>query len=374
MNLFPARFIPLAFLIIHWTAIVSIAAPLTRISIHDGKWQINGAITYPGARAEGLLLNVRMVNATFEDPTRPEFNANANADEFMAQIPAYVAHGVRAFTLNLQGGMPGYEGAVNSAFAADGSLRAPAMARIGRVIDACDRHGAAVILGCFYQRQDQVLKDENAVRAAVANTVNWIREAGFSNVVLEIANEFGHGGFNHRLLKTPEGQAELIGLAKRTAPNLLVSTSGLGDGQAHETVGRACDFILVHFNSTRLEDIPAKIRALKKYDKPIVCNEDQKWGEQGAKAAELCVANGASWGLMLEKLNQHFPFTFRGPTDDPIVYAAFKKLTEKRNARAHEPLRLHPDNPHYFLFRGTTKSLNPPAYHEDIALRVNRTE
>jgi CubicO group peptidase (beta-lactamase class C family) len=292
----------------------------------DGRWHINGEVTYQGAKAEGLLLNVRMVNATFEDRNRPDFDAEANTDEFIAQIPDYLAQWVRAFTLNLQGGMPGYERALNSAFNAGGSLRDSYLKRVQQVIETCDRHGAVVILGCYYQRQDQVLKDEDAVRAGVVNVVKWIQTGGFSNVVLEIANEFGHGGFDHRLLKTAEGQVELIRLAKQTAPELLVSTSGLGDGAAHEGIGRASDFLLVHFNSTRLEDIPRRIVALKKYAKPIVCNEDQKLGEQGAKAAELCVANGASWGLMLEKMNQHFPFTFQGAADDPVVYAALKRL------------------------------------------------
>ena len=76
-------------------------------------------------------------------------------------------HGVNAFTLSLQGGMPGYEGALNSAFEPDGSLRESYLARVARVIEACDRAGLVVILGCFYQRQDQVLADEAAVRAAV---------------------------------------------------------------------------------------------------------------------------------------------------------------------------------------------------------------
>jgi CubicO group peptidase (beta-lactamase class C family) len=268
-----------------------------------------------------------MVNATFEDRHRPDFDAEANSDEFMAQIPDYIAHGVRGFTLNLQGGMPGYEGAVNSAFNADGSLRDSYIARIHRVIAACDQHGAVVILGCYYQRQDQVLKDEDAVRAGLVNVVKWIRSTGHKNIVLEIANEFGHGGFDHTILKRPAGQVELIRLAKDTSPGLLVSTSGLGDGALDESVARASDFLLIHFNSTHLEDIPRRIEALKKYGKPIVCNEDQKWREQGAKAAELCAASGVSWGLMLEKQNQHFPFTFQGAADDPVVYAALKKLS-----------------------------------------------
>ena len=52
-------------------------------------------MTYRGAAAEGLLLNVRMVNATFEDRNRTDFNAEANADEFIAQIPDYVAPAAR---------------------------------------------------------------------------------------------------------------------------------------------------------------------------------------------------------------------------------------------------------------------------------------
>ena len=162
------------------------AAPRTRVSIVDGRWHINGEVTYRGAKAEGLLLNVRMVNATFEDRNRPDFDPAANTDEFIARIPEYAAHGVRAFTLNLQGGMPGYEGAVNSTFNADGSLRDAYLQRIQRAIEACDRSGAVVILGCYYQRQDQVLKDEDAVRAGVVNVAKWIQTGGLSNVVLEM--------------------------------------------------------------------------------------------------------------------------------------------------------------------------------------------
>jgi hypothetical protein len=125
----------------------------TRVSIIDGKWHLNGAVTYPGSQAEGLLMNVRMVNAVFEDAndaTRPRgFDAEANADAFIAKIPDDVSQGVRAFTFCLQGGMPGYEGAVNSAFNPDGTLREPYMKRVRRVIEACDRLGVAVILGCY---------------------------------------------------------------------------------------------------------------------------------------------------------------------------------------------------------------------------------
>jgi hypothetical protein len=299
----------------------------TEVAIQKDRWLLNGAVTYRGAKAQGQLMNVRMVNAVFEDAKRPEFDAEANTERFLKAIPEYVGHGVRAFTINLQGGMPGYEGAVNSAFDANGNLRGPYLRRVRRVIEACDQHAAVVILGCYYQRQDQVLKDDDAVRAGVVNVAQWIKGCGFRNVVLEIANEFGHDGFDHRLLKTAAGQGELIELARKTHPNLMVSTSGLGDGSFPKEVARVADFLLIHFNGTSLENIPSRIKELKGFGKPIVCNEDAKTGVAGAKAAELCVANGASWGLMAEKVNQHYPFSFRGAKDDEKVYAAMKKLT-----------------------------------------------
>jgi hypothetical protein len=119
----------------------------------------------------------------------------------------------------------------------------------------------------------------------------------------------------------------LIALAKRVHPGLLVSTSDVRSGVVPKEVAQSADFLLVHFNATNLEDIPARIKALREFGKPVVCNEDTKTGEAGAKAAALCVAAGGSWGLMLEKTNQHYPFSFRGAADDVAVYAAIKKLT-----------------------------------------------
>ena len=95
----------------------------TRVTVGEERWFINERLTNPGSAAEGLLMNVRMVNAVFEDRNKPDFDAEANADRFIARIPDYAAHGVNAFTICLQGGMPGYEGAVNSAFEPDGDRK-----------------------------------------------------------------------------------------------------------------------------------------------------------------------------------------------------------------------------------------------------------
>ena len=77
---------------------------------------------------------------------------------------------------------------------------------------------------------------------------------------------------------TDEYTASSAPQAKETAPELLVSTSGLGHGRYPDELAGAADFILIHFNGTTLEDSPARIAALKRFGKPIVCNEDPKTG------------------------------------------------------------------------------------------------
>lgn len=312
--------------------------PLTRVNIRDGRWEINGKVTYPGAAAEGLLMNVRMVNSVFEDrgssPSpnlrlmdgRP-FDPEANTSAFLAQIGDYAAHGVRAFTVFLQGGFPGYEGAVNSAFDPDGSLRPEYLARVRRVIEACDRQGLVVILGCFYQRQDQILQDDEAVRRGTVETAKWVENCGFTNVVLDIANEHDIRGFDHEFIRTGPGIASLVTRAKEAVPWLLVSSSGAGHGRCKPELAQAADFLLIHFNGTPVAEIPARVEALKAYGKPIVCNEDDKVGEEGAAAAEASVRSGASWGFMHSRQNQYVPFRFEGAADDPVVYRKLKELT-----------------------------------------------
>jgi len=304
---------------------------MTHLSLSPSlQWIINGETTHPGSPAEGLLLNVRMVNAVFEDTKRLEFSPVTNTERFIAQIPHYSRKGVRAFTVSLQGGMPGYEGAVNSAFRQDGSLKSDYMQRVHRVIDACDRHGTAVILSCFYQRQFHVFPTPEITRMAVQNTARWIQTAGYKNVLLEIANEYRHHGFRSEWFCSEAGQMALLQAAKAVHPTLLVSTSGMGDGRISPAIAEAVDYITIHLNQTPVESYAERFQELKKYKKAILCNEDDKTGSLGAKALAECVQNHVSWGFMAEKVNQHFPFAYRGENDDPSVYQQMQELATQK--------------------------------------------
>src|SRR3546814_6693644 len=160
-----------------------------------------------------------MVNALFEDDRpveeKPEWDLDPerNTDLFIAQMSSYIAQGVRGFTIGLQGGFPGYEGAVNSAFNTDGSLREKYMDRAGRVIRAADELGAVIILTCFYQRQhshERALNGKTAFFRAVENVAGWIQQEGFTTVLLEISTEYSYGGYGQRKegdwLRSADGQ------------------------------------------------------------------------------------------------------------------------------------------------------------------------
>jgi hypothetical protein len=215
------------------------------------------------------------------------------------------------------------------------------MERVRSVIEACDVQRVAVILSCLYQRQHgkpptelpRALAGRVAIRNAVQNTARWVAQHGFTNVLLEIANEFAHAGFERwedgAWLRTPAAQVELIELARKTHPRMLVSTSGMGRGTIPPEIAAASDFITIHFNNTPLDQIPASIARIRQAHpgKPIVVNEDNKVGLAGAEAAELSISNGASWGYMGAEVNQNVPFRFRGAADDPPVYARLAALS-----------------------------------------------
>ncbi|MEM1135952.1 MAG: hypothetical protein AAGI07_08930 [Bacteroidota bacterium] len=298
------------------------------MEILNGLWAINGELTNLGSSAEGLLLNVRMVNVTFEDLLVTDFDPEVNTESFLAKIADYKKLGINAFTLNLQGGSPGYEGAINSAYSPDGKLKTKYLHRVADVIRICDVQGIVIILGCLYQRQDQVLRDNTAVFQAIKNTASWIKKQQFGNVILEIANEFPHQGFDHEVIRNEDTLVELIQLAKSTHPDLLVSVSGLGNGSLSPKIIEASDFILIHFNNISVQKYEDRINQLMYFHKPIVCNEDDKIGEEGVKALTVAVKNKCSWGYMNKEVNQYIPLEFKGIADDSLVYSKILELVQ----------------------------------------------
>lgn len=306
-------------------SLVCAAAAATVVSIEGDKFLINGRPTYEGREwrgtsIEGLLMNARLVQATFDDlnpdtvarwayPDTGRWDAERNVSEFIAAMPEWRAHGLLAFTVNFQGGSPeGYSRTQpweNNAFEPDGSLRPAYAERMRRVIDAADTNGMVVILGYFYFGQDQRLADEAAVIRAVDEATRWVFAHGWRNVIVEINNECDVGAWDHEILK-PARVHELIERVRDTPGEgyrLLVSTSYKGGTVPIENVVRASDFLLLHGNGVsdpnRIAAMVRETRAVPGYrGQPVLFNEDDHYDfDKPLNNFTEAVSERAGWGL-----------------------------------------------------------------------------
>ena len=272
----------------------------TTISISGEKFLINGKPTFKGKtwkgyKLEGLLPNSRMVQGIFDDlndstrllwayPDTKTWDANRNTNDFIKEMDGWHKKGLLAFTINLQGGSPqGYSKAQpweNSAIDPVGNLRPAYMTRLEKILDKSDELGMVTILGIFYFGQDERIKNEDAVKKGVMNTLKWLSERNYTNVLIEINNEC-NVKYDHGILK-PDRVHELIEMAKSFSfkgKRFLVSTSYGGGNVPSSEVINASDFILLHGNGVGkpegIIDQVSKTRKVEGYiPKPIVFNED----------------------------------------------------------------------------------------------------
>ncbi len=295
----------------------------TKVEIQGEAFLINGEPTYKGRewnghKIEGLLMNSRMVQGIFDDlnpetrarwayPDTGEYDAERNTREFLEAMPVWRDHGLLAFTINLQGGSPeGYSREQpwhNSAIAEDGSLRQDYLNRLERILDQADELGMVVILGIFYFGQDERLEDEAAVIRAVDNTVDWVFDHGYTNVLIEVNNEC-NVRYDHEILQ-PKRIHELIERVKqrdRDGRRLLVGTSYGGGKVPEENVVRTSDFLLLHGNGVkdpdRIAEMVQQTRKVPGYQPmPILFNEDDHFEfDQPKNNMVSAISEYASWG------------------------------------------------------------------------------
>ena len=296
----------------------------TTISIEGEMFYINGKPTYAGRkyqghRVQGLLFNSRMVQGIFDDlndqtrskwnyPDTSRWDAERNTREFVAAMGDWRDHGLLSFSINLQGGSPeGYSKGQpwhNSAITATGELRPAYMARLAKIFDKADELGMAPILGIFYFGQDERISDEKGVLRAVDNTVDWVLQNGYRNVLIEVNNEC-NVRYDHAILR-PGRVDELIRRVKNrhhAGHRLLVGTSYGGGTIPRENVVRTSDFILMHGNGVskpeRIAKMVRQVRSVEGYTpKPVLINEDDHFQfDQPRNNMLAALGEYCSWGF-----------------------------------------------------------------------------
>jgi len=317
----------------------------TTVSIDGERFKINGKLTYPGSKVEGLLMNSRMVQGIFDDDNQEtakrwaykdtgKWDAGRNTKEFLAAMPIWRKSGLLAFAINIQGGSPeGYSRQQpweTGGIASDGSLKPAYMKRLERILDRADDLGMVVMLGVFYFGQDQRVKDEAAVKRAVGNAAKWVLDHGYRNILFEVNNECNIKAYDHDILKADRVH-ELISYAKSLGP-LLVGTSYGGGFVPLPNVVKVSDFLLIHGNGVKEPArITAMVRETRKVDgyrpMPILFNEDDHFDFDKAENNMMsAIAERASWGYFDPEGYQTPPVNWGIDTDRKKAF--FKKLLE----------------------------------------------
>jgi len=296
----------------------------TTLSIQDESFLINGQLTYQeiagsNPSAHGLLMNARFIQGIFDDKADPQrfarwghdrWDPEAHTDALIAALPAWYRYGLRAFTVGFQGGGPCFtinnRTIENNPFDAAGTTLDSAYGnRMDRLIRAADELGMVVIVSYFYGDQTRNFRDGRAVRNAVTTASRWLQEGGYTNVIIEVANEHDIPPFQqHPLLYYPAGVASLIDLARTASGGLPVGCSGRG-GSVFREIAEASDVILIHGNGCTRQRLYNMIREIRSWqlNRPILCNEDSH------AIGQLAVTynTGVSWGYYNNMTKQEPP-------------------------------------------------------------------
>jgi hypothetical protein len=330
----------------------------TVIATDGDRFCINDRPTYAGRtwrsmRIEGLLLNSRVANAIVDDENpatrgawsyaEGDWDADRNTRELIAALPEYRRHGLLALSVNLSGGSPqGYSWHQPwhiCGFTAEGALKPDYATRLEKLIAAADAQGLVLILGLFYGRQSHRLRDENAVRAAVATTVDWLAERGMRNVLLEIGNEVDLPVFAHDVIGAARCH-ELISLAQQRsrgrlqtpAGRLLVGTSLVGPAAPPDNILAAADILLPHGNRIETPDgirlHVLRTRSAAGYrGQPITFNEDDHYDFAAPDNNMLAaIDSGAGWGCFdYRRIRERFEDGFQSLPVDWSIRSARKR-------------------------------------------------
>jgi hypothetical protein len=312
-------------------------------------------------------MNLRIAQALFDDEwlTEGQVDPKQNTARVIAALDTYRKHGILAINVSLQCGNAGYgrevpeirrtnaakagagKGFLCSAFLPDGTMKPAWQQRLLSLARALDERGMILDLMYFYQSQDEVLKDPEAIRNAVKNATDFLIDQNLRNVIIEIANEQDVRGWDHELY-IERDMGALMEIARerfriKQAPFLLPISASSGPSMKlfDSTIVHA-DLTIVHGNNWAPGPKGARIKAL--YDDPrapgpILMNEDDNGRETSEENLQKELAScdavweaGGSWGYMPWRQTQMYPFRFYDPVGDSQDERYFRAvLTHIRN-------------------------------------------
>lgn len=294
----------------------------TRLSIDGEKFLINNALVYEeieqvNKKVLGTLMNARFIQGIFDSNDGDRFNrygkvwdVNKNTEELIASLPAWYEKGLRAITVGMQGGGNCYtiqgDSLKNNPFSFDGKTIDPNyLERLEKIIKACDELGMVVIVSYFYCHNVQHLDGAQGVIQAVISMTEYLKNSGYTNLIIEIANEFDIKPYERMpIIHTPQGMVALIEIAKMYSGGIPVGCSG-GGGYTNAEVCKASDVIIIHGNGESRSFLYNHICLARSYSpgKPVLINEDS----QAIGQLTVCEELEVSWGYYNNMTKQEVP-------------------------------------------------------------------
>ena len=277
-------------------------------------------------------MNLRIAQGLYDDEwlTESKFDPEENTSRLIAALDTYKSHGILAINVSLQAGNAGYNkkfpgikreseakfgagrGALTSAFRPDGSLKEAWLKRLLRLGKELDRREMILDLMYFYQGQDEVLENPEAIDRGTRTATDWLIDHDCRNVIIEIANEFNVARYDHgqyiihqmgHQIETARERFEAKDAHFRLPISASASRLQLFDG-----VRGHADLTIIHGNNKTLEDKRKKMAELfvdPTAPGPILMNEDDNGREttvetlrKELESCDIVFAGGGSWGFM----------------------------------------------------------------------------
>ncbi len=182
---------------------VSMAGDYT-VTVDGDQFKLNGK----GFKVLGLRCSNALVS-------------EAKADELIDHLDTFKGYGINTVSVFFMGSRFGDV----KGYRPDATLDPVHAARMGRIIEAADRRGMVVLVGCLYWGTSRAKEDlaswgQEQANRAVANTVRWLSRHDYRNVLVDPDNE-GMSPWN------PAGMIDAAHDVDRTIP---IGNNGGGSG------------------------------------------------------------------------------------------------------------------------------------------------
>jgi hypothetical protein len=181
----------------------------------DYRFTVRGEKTYLNDQ-EILVKGLRCSNALISDE---------ETQELIDTLDTFAGYGVNTIGVYFMGSRFGDVKGYNE----DATLNPVYAGRMGQIIEAADRRGMIVLVGCLYWSTSKAKWDswtQAEAKKAVANTVAWLKENNYRNVFVDVDNEGmarAAKGFDNR---------QMVLAGKAVDPGCMIATNFRGDPPA----------------------------------------------------------------------------------------------------------------------------------------------